>query len=711
MIKPFTNSPPLFLVLANSAILLLWGLALLLGGAGFPYVLPLAGSLVFVAPALCLALLLGQLVEVRSHPLISFLWAMVFTATVTPAAIYGLSTILFHQSPLVIGPPIFIVWWAGCFAASSVVMALKRQSWDWESWNITREDWQNIGIIIGLFILVLVANFVIYPYLPEADGYYVLMKLRALQLNPALLSSTTRLPFYIFLNTAAKLLSVDPYWILKVVLPLMQVTTVLSVYLWSGRQCRQRYARILLSLSPLFFPVILEEMLIGRPQSLVLLTFLPGILLATTAVMTKKHISQLYWLIALLVIGLIGLKTHTLFVAIVITAVVAIVLFFRREIRMRPLDAIFIVLALLTLAYPWIGKTRLLQDGQEIARLFLMKLRHPRFDLWFIDSYRTVDGAELGWPGLSALYYYGYNLGLFLPAGLLAALLFKKTSYFRSRWRPRYNVWFVLLVLFFFIAEIAPRFQVAYLPDRAWLFVALLLSFLVPAIAEAVGRSRLPKKTLFLGIVGLGVLSILSGCVLTYAKQGWVTRNEVVAAPFIRSHIPEHAVFLSQGGVRTMVQYYTNRTAFRPEDKAIFLTGDKEAMEAYLRQQETTYAQSRDQLHIREAELEKNLTVALDLSRSPSVRDTQVKELKETLMRYEASKNAVVTEQRQLSDRYPTVGRPVYLIYNLKKFDSLYGQRQWWRESNFYGANLSAISNTYPLIYDKDGIMIWEVRK
>jgi hypothetical protein len=704
----YKKSPTGTIITANAVIAALWSISLLLAHLRIPYFTTLLGIFVLLAPGFCLALLIEQLSKTRAKIIIFIISTVLFSFVLSPTAVWALSTYLLKQSPVnhVVEP--FLIWWIICFTITVIVSLINRQSTVLTHSDLNSTEKRELGIILGAFCIIAIINFIVYPLLPEGDGYAVLINWHAIQLNPSLLASETRIPFLIFINICADLLKISPYWVLKALLPLSCVTILLSCYLFTQKFIPDSRYRILLSLSPLFFPIILQELLIGRPQSLFLIAFLPSVVISSDILAEKKNIHQVYWLLVLCIIGIIGIKIHTLFALIALIGIISIFLFFLPQIIAYPFDSAAIILGLLVLVLPTIAKTRLVPDLLRLIQLFSTMFHLGNFDFWFIDHYRNVDGAEVGWPGLSSLFYYGYNLGLFFPIILIMFAITKRGAGLKKLLNERY--WAVLFTLFFFlfIAEIAPRFQLAYLPDRAWLFLSLMLLLLLPLMVKELTKET--RRSLLLFISFIGFLSLVAGTVLTYAKQGWVTTNEVAAAPFIKTNTPDNAVFLAQGGTRMMIRYYTQRIGIH-SPATIFLTGEKSALADYLKEEEELYLQSLATISQRRANVSTKLAGISQEIKQPNLTDVQLKANLESLNTIYEQKNDYFANNADLNERYPTIGKPIYLIYNQNKFDSLYGKRNWWRTSNFYGAKIERLNQNYPVVYNKNGVTIWEARK
>ncbi|MDO8335236.1 MAG: hypothetical protein Q7T74_00415, partial [Candidatus Saccharibacteria bacterium] len=323
-----------------------------------------------------------------------------------------------------------------------------------------------------------------------------------------------------------------------------------------------------------------------------------------------------------------------------------------------------------------------------------------------IDSYRNVDGVLVGWPGYSWLFYYGYNLGIFLPSltALMITLQFKQLSIF---WASIRHEWPVLVIGFgmLLIAELLPRFGLAYLPDRAWLFIVLMLSLLIPyAINLLIGKYSWASKMIALIMFG----SIAMGSYVTYAKQGWMTNAESAAIPFIQTQTDKSAIFFGQGGSRPAIRYFAERTLVTPPEE-IFLSHDKDVVKKYLDDQITNRQLAFEQIRARRLALADSLAqLSLDVKGLRNKSDTiAFKEKADQLI--EQMANGQYDESTSVESNIVD-NLPIYILYDRTKFNSLYGQRVWWRSSNFYGADTDKFTYSYPLIYNERGVMIWKVR-
>lgn len=702
------SSVPLFLVYGNSALAMALVLGLILGQAGVTWLsLPL--SLIgLIGPAFCLVMAIEQMSEGDSSLARFFFTLALLYLIITPLGTYLVHVVAFDPVPVTHIVQSFFVWWALCFFIAECVVGIKRQPTILHTLSLDRQTKRELVWISGIFSLVMIANLMIYPLLPEGDGYFYLMKIQERIANPQLFAEETRQGFFVLIHLMSRVSNSDPYWIFKVVLPFAHGIVVLAAYTLIRPHVTESRYRILFSLAPLYFPVVLQEAFISRPQSIFLIAFIPFLSVMADVVTNGHKVRAMYWLIALFLISGAGIKIHTLFGLLPVAIAIALIVYLRHEIAKRPLDAVAIILGLAAVAYPGVIHSRLVPDLQQLAKLFVMAMRNGPFEWWFIDHYRNVDGIEVGWPGISSVFYYGYNMGVFLVPVLFFSLATVVRGRSFPRFRPQGAAITFLVAFFLFIAEIAPRFSLAYLPDRAWLFLALLLAIVVPPLAYP---SLKQWGKIGFGLVAIAAItSVAAGSAITYAKQGWVTSNEVKAARYIRDNLPGDAIIIGPSSMQIMVRYYADRPYDhgRPD---LFLHPEQYQLDDYLRENEEAYRHILQTVRTNRLNLQFYLREVAEAVARSDVSNAQITQYLDSTAVIVSGTDAYIAPQLKTLDIFMPGDQPIYFVYDRDKFSSLYGQRAWWRTSNFYGADIATLGKIYPVIYDQNGIMIWEVRK
>jgi|GEM_PF-1369835 len=681
-------------------------LAYLLNLADWPYLLMIVGIIIFLLPGINLGLAINQLSGMRQAPLSLLLWVIILSLILTPAATETLSRLVFQGSPFHYNLLAFLLWWALTLVITALFHPATKKPGEKISFDLGVPRKELIGLLLGFGLIVGVAM-LLYPFIPEADSYTYLMRLRTVEADPSKLATEGRSLFLILTDLMTALTRISGYWLYKLVLPLAHFVIALSVYLASQPLLKVGWQRVAVSLLPFVVPVILQELLISRPQSVFVLTFSASLYLAGQLSLARTTPGASFWLVALVALGVLGLQIHALFVVVILLSVIGALVLFWPKITQRPFQAVAIAAMVATALYPWVASTGILGDLKELGYLLINTLKEGHFTFWFLDNYRNVDGNEAGWPGITALFFYSYNLGLFLPALFVGLMVWRQRQSVPAQTRRGFWPIFLSLGLFLLVAEVAPRFGLAFLPDRAWLFLALSLSALTPLLIARLKLVRLPQPV-YLSLIAAASLSLAANWGVTYAKQGWLEVKDYPVIEFIRAETPPNSVFLTQGSNHVLIRYYTERRMIRPPEE-LFMSSDAEAVERYLAERAETRRIGLVNNAQKRADFKLTLGQAASAYENASLVTRET--LKSRLEFLQTAYEAAIAEFASIEYSYPTAAAPTYILYSRNKFDSLYGQRAWWLNSNFFGANLEKFTSRYPIIYNQHGVTVWEVRR
>lgn len=702
MITKQPESTAVTRIIAINAIAVgLFGIGYLINRLGWSFLLAPIGLAAFFLPGFNMIRTLELLTGSRQDSITKTLWTIIASLTITP--VFGsLAVLLGGGGVIAYSFTGFLGWWA-----LSLVGVIVLEHFSKLPGRVRISvDRKELVLVIGVFALSLAGALAIYPFIPEADSYTYLMRLRDIQADPTLFASEGRPFFLVLAQIFNSVTGLSPYWLFKVGLPLLGMTMPLTGYLIISSVTKQRWLRVVLALSPLYFPVIFQELLISRPQSVFLIVVVPALYLIGKLSIERSNPRHIYLLILLTAIGGIGLKIHTLFALLLPLGLIGIVVFYAPRIIRRPIDALLISIVAIVAVYPWIGQTGVVADLGEVGRLFIVTAKNNQFVWWFLDNYRNVDGNEAGWPGLTALFYYGYNLGVFL-LGFVVLLVLQRRNRKRATRTNRWMLWpfWVTGIVFLLVGEVAPRFGFAYLPDRAWLMIALSLSLLVPYLAIAF-INKPWAKTHQLVLAGLAIAAVLSSWTLSYVKDGWINAKDYAASSYLREQTPLNSVFLSQGSNHVLIRYFGERKMVRPLTD-IFSTNDPGAVDMYLASVRQQRADSLASNAGRVAGLRKELDrIQAKISGQP--REDPILLAQRDLIQ---NQYKVARSERQLIYQdFVAADGPIYILYSRNKFHSIYAQRAWWRSSNFADANLEKFSSRYPIVFDHNGVTIWKVR-
>jgi len=270
------------------------------------------------------------------------------------------------------------------------------------------------------------------------------------------------------------------------------------------------------------------------------------------------------------------------------------------------------------------------------------------FKPWFLNNFTNIDNVTQSWSGIEVIKYYAYLVGSVLPIVLI--LGFSRTV-LKKILRFEYIPFWVSFILFFLIAEVFPRFNTNFLPDRAWLFVTItLIFFSLPFLEKII--SQTPRKLFAFSIIILFLISFGGSFHLAYAKQGYVSQEEYAAAEYLKNNTPENSTVVSQQGNTVLINFFGKRTMFFY--KPIFYVMN-------------------------------------------SVRSQDLDALKEAM--------------NEFNKKNLPVDTPVYILYSFDKNKNLASQRDWWKEANFVDANITALSasNYLEEVFNNENVVIWKV--
>jgi hypothetical protein len=554
------------------------------------------------------------------------------------------------------------------------------------NWRESLRRHQLLLVGFGIYLLVHLVNFAIYPFLSEADGYPLASTIRATLGGVGSLSSYRPLfsAFTAFLSSSS---GISVSLVFKAVFPLLLGAGLVFPYLVGRSLKLQKWALLLATILPLSASVIVLESDYTRPQATIILLFPTVLWLLISFVKTSR---LTYWYLAL-TFSLVSLSFHEFGIFLLIpTLLCGIPLLKCAWHSSRIKTFLWIVLVTLT-GYSLLKDSSLATVTKDFANQIWNSLRDITVHWWFISSYQNRDGNNLGWPGWTALLYYGYNLGLIVPF-LLLSYWKKKTS---KEAKPVITVASFALILPLAFAEVLPRTGIFYLPDRAWLYVSIALCFLaIPAIQFLTSKFWQVVAAL------LVVTSLTMPPLVTQMKQGWIDRPTYKAMTWIKEHTPPKSLVITQGSSIEPLRLYGERDGIFTPDLFMSHGQDEPLVIEATIGAPFRVAGTEDPANL-EAELSTDLT-ALTQAASDQDRAQALKKFNDTAAAYLESKSAS-------GPFLDAPLRPIYVMYSDSKFNGLYTSRQWWRDLNAAGADLSQFSEPhFTRMYDSEGTKIWQ---
>lgn len=654
------------------------------------------GSVFFLLPALNSVLMLQRLFRTQISNVSALLLVIVFSVLNLPLLLYTSYvrghtltpySVLYSLTVLTVAPLVLIhikdLWERTFRLTLATELGLKAR--------IARHR----GLIWALAVYgaVMTINFLLYRFIPEADGYRYLKTVEGFTAGELQGGVGSRPLFIVLMTSFAIVTKIAPYILFKYFLPLGLGTLIIVYYFYLfGRNPTQKNLTIL-ALFPLSIPVVVMEILIPRPQSIILLLLPIVAYFYSVADKTRNA-----WLLFIAIgISLVSVLYHELGLFLIVLIPFMILHYFWSDIKGNPKFAAGLIIYGLIGLYPYVAQTGLIALLRKYCQLGWDALSSGHFNWWFISHYINVDGNVVGWPGYSWVLYYGYNLGLVVPLVLIWLVLKRKSNLSLAH----YTANCVLAGFFFIVAEILPRFGLGFLPDRAWLFFELTITPLLILIAGQLIQDK-KWKTAYVIVL---ILSIGTSFYVTYKKQGWITTSEYRATRWLNQTTEPSAIIVTQPGNNPLASYYIKREYYTLSTKKDTIFDTLNLLRSNPSLALTGYNELIVQRGKHVADIEQaveSLVAARDQATAGASEQKLVNASRE-IVTIRGSLDAL--EKEKLHSNIP-----VYFLYSSDKDTGLYSQREWWRVINWRYFDTSAIDKQFSRIYDRDNVIIWKIK-
>jgi len=538
-------------------------------------------------------------------------------------------------------------------------------------------------------------NYRLYGFIPEWDSYSDLIKIQ-LGLADGFIQHTYRGFFSASAQVLSNFSGIDPYHIFSVIFISLQSVLILVIRaLLDIYRIKKISLQIIAYVATLSVPVLNMEIDMTRPQNMVILLF-PILFYFSYRFLSEKNISC-----AILtgLIALAGMNYHEFFVfPLIIFAGWITFNFLHKAFRANDRKDRYIY----SLASTVIGLLAILIvrefDFLNYAlvtahNIFSLVLNISEWRVWFIGNYAS-DGTTLkmGWLGIDgAIKYYAYYLSPMLGTALIAfAYLAFKSEILKDH---LIRITLPFFVIFISFAEILPRLNYLYLPERFWLLIdiILILTF-IPFLKQFTGKRHEKITTSIL--VLLCILGISGSLYIAANKKSLTSENEYRASRWIRENTSEKAVFISQSANGPMIQFFGQRTLL-PIDSEYFVS-----------QKLLEQSPEKEIEELRES-LDDHFSEVNNLVEKFTSNQISFIEFANSI---QTKKSAVMNIRTQIDQWEKAIDQPKYIVYSYDKFNTLYKDREWWLTTNAYGASLEKFNQAYPLVYQEGGVYIWKVR-
>ena len=539
----------------------------------------------------------------------------------------------------------------------------------------------NDYVALGILITVILITYSINPMANNADNFLVYLRD---SINSGTNLSPLRPEFISYLAMAYFVLGLSYILIYRIIFVFLFFISTLIFFDYSKRHIKSSMPRLLCYLVLLGGAVIITEVNIIRPQIATIVYTLPTLLLSVESIRVKDIKPGLLslWFSA------VALKFHELSLGLILASLIALIynfinlVFFERRITWKQVGIGLIIL------FPYFKILNVAAYFHQTISMFKYAIGlfpgiHWRW--WFINSYVTVDGVNIGWPGIQAVYYYLYNgILLFIFAVSLYCWCLIKNK------KPRFYLIIPIfyVAIFLFVAELLPRLGLFFLPNRAWVHLMLGTSILVLLGFEILDKTtksfpRLFLATLF-GIILIGAVGIVHVATDNILD---IYKSELASVKFIKTQTPQDSILISTQDNETLVSVYGERLFARIEvDKKI----NQEAFGLLINQK------------IKELSVKQTKIIA--------------PEIKEIIEKYSegelVSRTSRILQKRRALEIEPIdpVHTPVYFIYSLRKASGLNAQRDYLKKQIDLINKDTYSGFSYPMVYKDNSVIIFRIR-
>ncbi|MFA5776880.1 MAG: hypothetical protein WC906_00310 [Parcubacteria group bacterium] len=403
-------------------------------------------------------------------------------------------------------------------------------------------------------------NITKYDFIADKDSYGWILKYSNAQ--PDSLYFYRQL-FSSLISSLHYLTDLDMYGLFKYIFPIFSMTALFPLWLVARKLTEKKFQTLVL-LSAAVSPTVIIQFEGTRPQVMAML-YLYFMLGLSAMASSKRNYNWLYGFF--IPITAVSSLFHKIFVLFLALWVIAAAYTYRKIIFRNKLRIVIVFLLL----YPWLDKLQIKSMTFSISRAIL-EIFHKIFlqfsiNLRFPAHYINVDGNQMGWVSLlGVLKFYAFYAGPFLGILILLCLyLFfvskNKRAFFENNLSNVYFLPIYLFIAFFlFIAEFLPRFgNIAYLPDRAWIFLGIMLAFLLFELLYMVEKNSSPfkKNIIFVTFIFGFLISAFGATYVNNSFKYIVPRYEMDSFEWIKNNLEPNRVIFYYGW-RSVLQYHSN---------------------------------------------------------------------------------------------------------------------------------------------------------
>jgi len=427
------------------------------------------------------------------------------------------------------------------------------------------------ALIVSLILLpfvVLALTWLIYPFFPGDDTYNLINALKEplntnSLIHPILDRRPLFTPFILLVNYATGFSIIQ---ILKFVLPSITIVSfILPCYKFIQRSKNNDWRYLIFPLIYLSSPYLLYYLGYAIPQSFILILTIPILILIQVGL--EKN--DVYLIYLALLMAFISVSFHELGFVLVLTSLIGYCIYFVRKNKQTNWKGLLNKITIGgIIIFPYFIIFQVFNKAQVLTAILSSVgskvVQNIQLRWWYVDYYLNPDGIIFSYPGWKGILWYGY-LGalIFVPffiLGIAVLIYSNKLKKLHSKLNRvqllySYTPLIFFIAVFFFIAEIVPRFsKVAFLPERAWVFLSIGVGTSVIELSYFIlkNKSKVSHK-LYTQSRNLALITTLICVVIGVAANLYLSKNrgillskdEIHAIEFVKERTPSDSVFVS----------------------------------------------------------------------------------------------------------------------------------------------------------------------
>lgn len=412
---------------------------------------------------------------------------------------------------------------------------------------------------VAIFFVAMLAVVAFNPLPQNLDNYFNIFKLSILENTNFLL---VREIFISSLGVSNQILKLNIYYLYTYLYIVLFFISTLVFYDYLLRNFKgKRSAIYLIYLSFLISPAILTEIIRTMSQVALLSLTIPALILSIESIRNKRISLG----VTSLILAIISLLFHELGIILVATAFITLLingyrLIFidKKSTGTKLFILIFLLIAVIFFYRSAIFAPIIQRLSFRLQQNFSLITTNGgvHWHWWFLSNYKTVEGIQLGWTGKGAVLYYLYGgILLFLPLAYVGYFFVKNKLRLGLEAIPT-----LLYFLFYFsAAEILPRMNLAFLPNRAWVHMMLPAVILLALMYEKLSAKNIKIKYFELLLIVLIVVGYAGTLYLAKINIYEVYPTEMGVANYIKEKTPSNSVFISSQGNSSLVDLYGER--------------------------------------------------------------------------------------------------------------------------------------------------------